>query len=72
MSYRIDCEVHHWHCIIVYVCLDLVEDRLHVVSSEVLQKQNTPTSCAAEADAEAQNYVDYHQDCMQTQDCAGL
>ena len=54
------------------LCLDLVEDRLHVVSSKVLQKQNTPRSCAAEADAEAQNYVNYHQDCMQTQDCAGL
>ena len=34
------------------LCLDLVEDRLHVVSSEVLQKQNTPTSCAAEAEAQ--------------------
>ena len=34
------------------LCLDLVEDRLHVVSSKVLQKQNKPTSCAAEAEAQ--------------------
>ena len=68
-KYRFDCEVHPL-ALHHSLCLDLVEDRLDVVSSQVLQKQNTPKNCAAEA--EAQSYVNYHQDYMQTQDCAGL